>query len=169
MPFQEERLGALFTRLVNLYLCDCGGFVSWVHCTLTGWAGVGFAPQSVIFNTAARPGSTDPDPESNRASRRGLLGEARGQSGKKAPVDLGPAGRGIRGRGWLVFGMGELLPLQQQGNALFPWQGRHFSVRVAHLMDLVLHWEWLCLAGTPTWGAWCPSKPPIFSVLLLGS
>lgn len=86
----------------------------------------------------ARPGPADPDPESDGASRRGLLGEAGGQSGKEAPVDLGPAGRGIGGRGWLVFGMGEVLPLQQQGMPFSPGK-EGISLCWWHIW-----WTWCC-------------------------
>lgn len=122
------------------------------------WRCAGFAPPRIFrsLTQLARPGSTDPDPESNRASRRGLLGEAGGQSGKGFGiwvlwiwVLLAEAS----GEEADLFGMGEVLPLQQQGSAaaaFSPGQGRHFSVLVAHLMDLVLLWEQLCLAGTTT-------------------
>lgn len=54
MPFQEEKLGALFASLMNLYLCDRGGFVSWANHTPAGWAGVGVCSSMVIFNTACQ-------------------------------------------------------------------------------------------------------------------
>lgn len=105
---------------------------------LAGWAGgrrvQGFLLKRWSLTQLARPGSTDPDPESNGASRRGLLGEAGGQSGKEAPCGFGSCWQRCRGRGYLVFDMGEVLPLKQQkcSSSLFP------SARKA----------FLCAAGT---------------------
>lgn len=64
------------------------------------WGYAGFAPPRVFrsLTQLARPGSTDPDPESNRASRRGLLGEAGGQSGKEVPCGFGSCWQRFQGK-----------------------------------------------------------------------
>lgn len=51
-----------------------------------------------------------------------------------------------------MFGMGEVLHPQQQGSAaaaISPGRGRHFSVLVAHLVELGLRWNCCVLQGLP--------------------
>lgn len=74
---------------------------------------------------------------------------------RKLPVGLGPAGRGVGEEVNLCLTWGRccLYSSRSAAAAFSPRQGRHFSVLVAHLMDLVLSWELLCFAGTPTGGA----------------
>lgn len=115
---------------------------------LAGWAGggrvQGLLLKSRSLTQLARPGSTDPDPESNRASRRGLLGEAGGQSGKEAPCGFGSCWHRCQGKRLTCVwhGGGAASTAAEVQQQPFPLGKEGISLCCWHIW-----WTWCCLGN----------------------